>query len=278
MPQQHLDQFFTPAAVARQCYDDFLACADLPPGCILIEPSAGGRAFYDLLPPACRLGFDLDPKFAVNGVKQADFLQLTPMFSDEIPEEPFAVIGNPPFGSRGRLAREFIEHSLEIGAQAVGFIVPPSAITHPPAGGHEVLRKPLTSPVFETTGGMPVHINGCLFVVYKAGPGATPGGLAPWAWREYLRIRPVRSGEPDPEGCDMFLPRAMHYGSRRRMKAYPDRTEAEMRAINVIKDKDRVLPWLMDYDWLGNARTGTNQSVYITNAVLSKALADGGFL
>ncbi|WP_193365351.1 SAM-dependent methyltransferase [Helicobacter bizzozeronii] len=78
-----------------------------------LEPSVGDGCFYTLLPEA-KIGIDISPsKF---GTIQANYLDFT------LPSRPLIVIGNPPFGHRGVLALEFINHSKE--ADFVCFILP----------------------------------------------------------------------------------------------------------------------------------------------------------
>ena len=104
-----------------------------------IEPSAGTGAFYNLLPPQRRLGMDIEPKcegviaqdfFKVSGGYGNPLLQTAPRdmsgYGDArlqtAPNET-AIIGNPPFGKRGKLAIAFFNHAAYL-ADTVAFIVP----------------------------------------------------------------------------------------------------------------------------------------------------------
>lgn len=104
-----------------------------------IEPSAGTGAFYNLLPPQRRLGMDIEPKcegviaqdfFKVSGGYRNPLLQTAPRdmsgYGDAriqtAPNET-AIIGNPPFGKRGKLAIAFFNHAAYL-ADTVAFIVP----------------------------------------------------------------------------------------------------------------------------------------------------------
>lgn len=80
-----------------------------------IEPSAGNGVFFDLLPENNRIGIDINPLNPE--IIQANFLQYKlPKDSRNI------VIGNPPFGHRGVMALNFINHSKN--AEYVCFILP----------------------------------------------------------------------------------------------------------------------------------------------------------
>ena len=120
--QNPLDQFYTKSEVASACWEHFTdtlstlnrSLSDL----FFIEPAAGTGAFYKLLPPEKRLGIDLVPK--CSDVKSQDFFKIT--------DSPFtpndtAIIGNPPFGKRGKLAIDFFNHAAHL-ADITAFIVP----------------------------------------------------------------------------------------------------------------------------------------------------------
>lgn len=115
-----LDQYFTKKSIAENLFrktisvlkkweksntlDDFL----------WIEPSVGEGCFLDLLPKNRRIGIDIEPRR--NDVVECDYLKF------ELPNRKSIVIGNPPFGHRGTLALEFINHSFP--ADYVCFILP----------------------------------------------------------------------------------------------------------------------------------------------------------
>ena len=117
-----LDQFYTKPEVAIACWQHFtetlstlnLRLDDL----FFVEPAAGTGAFYELLPLKRRFGMDLVPK--CDDVKPQDFFKVT-----DFPSAPgdTAVIGNPPFGKRGKLAIDFFNHAAHL-ADIVAFIVP----------------------------------------------------------------------------------------------------------------------------------------------------------
>ena len=120
--QNSLDQFYTKPEVAGICWQHFTdtlsslnrSLSDL----FFIEPAAGTGAFYELLPSRRRLGIDLAPKR--DDVKSQDFFKVTG--SPSTPSDT-AIIGNPPFGKRGKLAIAFFNHAAYL-ADLVAFIVP----------------------------------------------------------------------------------------------------------------------------------------------------------
>lgn len=117
-----LDQFYTKLAVAEKCYEFFiskLSVIDMPlRDTYFVEPSAGSGNFFNLLNPKKRIGLDIDPRGT--GIKKQDFLKCN---FDRKGQKNVAVIGNPPFGHRARLAVDFFNKSAEF-ADVIGFVVP----------------------------------------------------------------------------------------------------------------------------------------------------------
>ncbi|MDR2683846.1 MAG: hypothetical protein LBB53_00500 [Prevotellaceae bacterium] len=79
-----------------------------------LEPSVGEGCFFDLLPENQRIGIDIEP--LKNDIVKSDYLNF------QLPEKKLIVIGNPPFGHRGVMALNFINHSQK--ADYVCFILP----------------------------------------------------------------------------------------------------------------------------------------------------------
>lgn len=113
-----LDQFFTKASVAAECFQ-FLKQNSCTRDCFYLEPSAGGGAFLTLLPLDSRLGLDLDPK--LDEIRQMDFFDFS---AEQLPaNKKIVVIGNPPFGKNSSLALRFVNAAAAF-AQVVAFVLP----------------------------------------------------------------------------------------------------------------------------------------------------------
>jgi hypothetical protein len=111
------DQFFTPKDSAKKCLETFnreinISAKDYT----FIEPSAGDGSFFHILPKGS-IGLDIEPRSA--GIQKQDYLTWKP--SDT--SRKYIVFGNPPFGLRGHLALNFINHSHSF-ADYVCFILP----------------------------------------------------------------------------------------------------------------------------------------------------------
>ena len=116
------DQFFTRDSVAIHCWEKLLNCLALPRDTHFVEPAAGAGAFYSLLPEDRRTGLDLEPRH--EGIEEADFMEWLPEPTDHI-----VVVGNPPFGRRGRTALEFVNRALTF-AETVAMILPMTFTRH----------------------------------------------------------------------------------------------------------------------------------------------------
>ena len=111
------DQFFTPANISTHCWDRFNKIVKIDvSNYIFIEPSAGDGSFLKLLPHGS-IGLDIEPR--ADNIQRQDYLTWKP--SDRT--KKYIVFGNPPFGLRGHLALNFINHSYEF-ADYVCFILP----------------------------------------------------------------------------------------------------------------------------------------------------------
>ena len=117
-----LNPFYTKQEVAASCWNFFTET--LPSvnrtgsEMFFVEPSAGTGAFYNQMPPLRRLGIDVLPK--CENVITQDFFTVS--YLPYAPQDT-AIVGNPPFGKRGKMAIAFFNHAANL-ADIVAFIVP----------------------------------------------------------------------------------------------------------------------------------------------------------
>lgn len=115
------DQFFTPVNTVNYCYNQFLkvisSYKEDESIYTYIEPSAGSGNFLLVLPKDRTIALDIEPKG--KDIIQADYLNWLPVNKNKT----YVVFGNPPFGLRGHLALQFINHS-SVFADYVCFILP----------------------------------------------------------------------------------------------------------------------------------------------------------
>lgn len=111
----NLDKFYTQPQIAKQCYDFLINIFPQVQEKKFLEPSAGCGNFLDYLPNYIAL--DIKPED--DRIIQQDFLK----WNTE--EKNFITIGNPPFGSRSKLAISFFNHAAKF-SDIIAFIVPVS--------------------------------------------------------------------------------------------------------------------------------------------------------
>ncbi|MGL4755241.1 MAG: hypothetical protein ACRCXB_23015 [Aeromonadaceae bacterium] len=113
-----LDKFYTNQAASRRFIELVRHHVDLSRFDLIVEPSAGAGALLSHMPEGVPvIALDIAPE--ATGIRQADFLQWQP---DPL-TLPVAVIGNPPFGPRSKLALDFFKHAATF-ADVIAFIVP----------------------------------------------------------------------------------------------------------------------------------------------------------
>ena len=110
-----LDKFYTKDEVANR----LLGLLDLTDYDAIIEPSAGGGAFSRQLGGYNLYSYDLEPES--EGIEEMDWFALdTQYFNNKY--KNVLVVGNPPFGTSGNLALDFIRQV----ADTIAFILPKS--------------------------------------------------------------------------------------------------------------------------------------------------------
>lgn len=106
-----IDKFYTQYNVATECIN---LIPDLDSYDLIIEPSAGNGSFSKQLD--C-IAYDIEPED--QSIIKEDWFNITKPNYNHI-----LVVGNPPFGPRSTLAKNFIKHAREIGAETIAFILP----------------------------------------------------------------------------------------------------------------------------------------------------------
>jgi hypothetical protein len=115
------DQFYTKRSIAESCVKDILESLPWASSALWIEPSAGAGAFLGIYGGET-IALDLEPKAA--GVVTQDFLKWFSPSATSCSKRIF--FGNPPFGRQGSIAKKFLRHACEQGADALAFILPRS--------------------------------------------------------------------------------------------------------------------------------------------------------
>lgn len=108
------DKFYTKPMVAKGCVLSLESVFPHFTFLKIVEPSAGCGSFSDLL--ECT-AYDIAPE--KDGIIKADFFEV------EHPDEPFGLVGNPPFGLRNKLTKAFIKKGVDdANCKLIAFVLP----------------------------------------------------------------------------------------------------------------------------------------------------------
>ena len=182
-----LDQFYTRREIAAGCLADLervLPELRLPGDPVFIEPSAGAGAFFRQLPAERRIGLDIAP--ASSEIRAQDFLAWEgPPGGDR---GRMVVVGNPPFGNRGRLALRFFGQAATF-ADTIAFIVPLNFRKFPihrrlPPRYRWIFARPLPEDAFELPDGRDYQVR-TEFQIWTRRP-------SPRRDRRLVRPEPIR--------------------------------------------------------------------------------------
>ena len=282
------DQFYTKRAVARRCYRTFLQVAkDLQVNVRryqFIEPSAGCGWFYRALPPARRIGIDLEPQKEPAIIK-ADYLRWRPKHDGK-----YIVIGNPPFGLRGHLALQFINHSAAF-ADLVAFIlpqlfesdgkgVPAKRVDKRYRLAHSE-RIPCDS--FERPDGTPVEIS-TIFQVWTAVHHDNITLEPRKTCADYIKVyslsdggTPASTRNKDMIGkCDLYLPSTCFRGMQA-YRAFGDLPNQRGYGVVIHQCKREIKKILHQHDWMKTAFPSTNGAVNLRRSLIEDVITAKGF-
>ncbi len=287
------DQFYTKPKVAEYCFGKFQQVAN-EIGVNLdqytfIEPSAGCGCFYQILPKNRRIGIDIEPKklsgIENKGIIKSDYLDWYPKNTGG----KYVVIGNPPFGLRGKLALAFINKSY-LYADMVAFILPQlfnsdgKGVAGKRVVGYKLAyNEHLPPDSFMYPDGTDIQIN-TVFQVWtkinthkiKTKPIKTcndfvnvfslsDGGL------------PANTRNKDMIGkCDAYLPSTTFTG----MKVYKDFYDLpHERGYGVVikKEKKKIKDILFNTNWEKIAFLSTNSALNLRKSLIESVIIKKGF-
>lgn len=281
------DQYFTRPSTAQRCFSHFaktMAGLDVSlAGYTFIEPSMGEGCFYSLLPQNRRVGIDIAPTH-VECIK-SDYLCWTPPGPG-----PYVVIGNPPFGLRGHLALQFINHSAPF-ADAVGFILPQNfGSDGKGAPGKRVKgytlasEADLTGELFGRPDGANVKINTIFQVWTKVGVDRIALPKRPDCSRVLSVYSLSDGGTPSSTRnkvwigrCDVYLP-STAYGGMRAYRRFRDLPNQRGYGVVIHREKAAIKRLLMDHDWESTCFPSTNSAVNLRKSLIESVVIDAGFV
>ena|SRR5438094_514233 len=135
MKTNNFDQFYTNPLTAKKLTSIFTEEVKKTgyQKIIFLEPSAGTGNFLEAIREISKnnpfiskkiLAFDIEPKSEQENIITANFLKVPlTKYLEKKKRNNYVVIGNPPFGKKGKLALEFINKVAKY-IDTIGFILP----------------------------------------------------------------------------------------------------------------------------------------------------------
>ncbi len=286
------DQYYTKPEIAERCISRFYAVANRL-GINLanyhfIEPSAGCGWFYKQLPCGRRTGVDIDPKAReVTGDKliKHDYLTWKPRKNGR----RYAVIGNPPFGLRGHLALQFINHSRSF-ADLVGFVLPPmfdsdgKGVPCKRVIGYQLAHtEKMPDNAFMYPDGREVSV-ASIFQVWTQINTDKIKRRATKTCANFVKVYSLSDGGTPSSTrnkamlyrCDAYLPSTCFNG----MKLYRDFESLPHRrgyGVVIHQKKREIMRLLRGCDWSKVAFTSTNGALNLRSSLIENTVIRGGF-
>lgn len=287
------DQFYTKPSGAEYCYKTFQKVSkalgvDLEQY-TFIEPSAGCGSFFQLLPKNRRIGIDIDPKrlFGIEnkGIIKYDYLNWYPKNKNK----KYIVIGNPPFGLRGKLALNFINKSY-LYADMVAFILPQlfnsdgKGVAGKRVIGYKLAHNEHLPPnSFMYPDGTDIQIN-TVFQVWtkintdriKIKPSKT--------CRNFIDIYSLSDGglpantrnKDMIEKCDVYLPSTTFTGMKV-YKSFYDLPHERGYGVVIKRDKKEIKNILCNTDWEKTAFLSTNSALNLRTSLIENVIIKAGY-
>lgn len=288
------DQFYTKPEVARHCVNQLHKVArelhiDLSEH-YYIEPAAGCGWFYGSLPENRRIGIDIDPRaLDMDGetLIHADYLQWRP--SDE-EDRKYVVVGNPPFGLRGHLALQFINHSADF-ADIVAFILPqlfdsdgkgvPAKRVNP---RYQLAHSERLAPdSFAYPDGKPVNIS-TIFQVWTAVNTEFIVREPKKTCHSYIRVYSLSDGGTPASTrnkrmigkCDVYLPSTC-FTEMQAFLEFEDLPNRRGYGIVIHRRKEEIAETLLRNNWEQTAFTSTNGALNLRRSIIEKVVMEAGY-
>ena len=276
------DQFFTPKHIAEHCWTLFQNELQLDADkYTFIEPSAGDGSFLKVLPSGT-IGMDIEPRSA--GIQLQDYLSWNPTDTTK----PYIVFGNPPFGLRGHLALNFLNHSLTF-ADYVCFILPQlfesdgkGSPRKRVKGGNLIFSQQLTA-VFYSPENQDIKVNGVVQIWSKYTSNAkytlqttTQSNIRIYSLSDGGTVASTRNKDMIGH-CDVYLPSTCF--GKDNMRPYTSFDELPNKkgyGIVFQEDKEQLLRRVQDTDWTTVSFLSTNSAYNLRTSLILEQLGKVG--
>ena len=270
------DQFFTPAPVAKQCWDKFLEIVkpDLSQY-TFIEPSAGDGSFMKLLPTGS-IGLDIEPRGV--HIQKQDYL----IWSPPDTTRKYIVFGNPPFGLRGHLALNFINHSHKF-ADYVCFILPQlfesdgKGSPRKRVEGYNLIYSETLSATFYSPEAQDVKVNGVFQIWSKHTENPAYALIKPS--EEIMKVYSLSDGGTKSsqrnvemiDKCDIYLPSTCFGKENMRLyTSFESLPGKKGYGVVFFKNKAAMLEKAKTIDWSRASFLSTNSAYNLRTSLVFK--------
>lgn len=268
------DQFFTPSPISKQCWETFCDLIKINLSeYIFIEPSAGDGSFMNIL-PAGSIGLDIEPRS--ENIQKQDYLSWKPADLTK----KYIVFGNPPFGLRGHLALNFINHSYEF-ADYVCFILPQlfesdgKGSPRKRVVGYNLIHSEPISAMFYSPDNQNVKVNG-VFQIWSKFTKNSEYDIVKQS-EEQMKVYSLSDGGTISSTrnknmigkCDVYLPSTCF--GKENMKLYTSFDELPGKkgyGVVFFKDKEMNISKAKTVDWSSVAFLSTNSAYNLRTSIV----------
>ena len=274
------DQFFTPDQVTRKCWTIFNEVTKVNPDeYTFIEPSAGDGAFLKVLPKNT-IAMDVEPRN--ERIARQDYLTwMPPTIQND--NKKYIVFGNPPFGLRGHVALNFINHSHKF-ANYVCFVLPQlfesdgKGSPRKRVKGYNLIYSEKVSAPFYTPENTNVDVNG-VFQIWSKHT-SDPKYKIAVAAQDEVKIYSLSDGgtvattrnKKMLDKCDIYLPSTCF--GKDTMRLYNSFEELPGRkgyGVVFLKNKAKNMEKSRDIDWSAVAFLSTNSAYNLRTSLIVDA-------
>jgi hypothetical protein len=268
------DQFFTPIHISKHCWDTFNKLIDIS-GYTFIEPSAGDGSFMKILPLGT-IGLDIEPR--AKNIQKQDYLTWNP--SDLT--KKYIVFGNPPFGLRGHLALNFINHSYEF-ADYVCFILPQlfesdgKGSPRKRVNKYNLIHSETLSAMFYSPDNQDIKVNGVFQIWSKFTKNSTYELIK--NSEEKMKVYSLSDGGTVAStrnknmigNCDIYLPSTCFGKDNMRLYTSFDKLPGKKGyGVVFFKDKEKMISNAQTIDWSSVAFLSTNSAYNLRTSIVFK--------
>jgi hypothetical protein len=268
------DQFFTPNDVVHYCWNVFRNKIDKIDNYTFIEPSAGDGSFLKVLPKNT-IALDIEPM--QKDILKMDYLLWSPTSNSK----KYIVFGNPPFGLRGHLALQFINHSYKF-ADFVCFILPQlfesdgkGSPRKRVIGYNLIHSEKLSSTYFYYPNKTNVNVN-VVFQIWSKHLSSPPEYNIKASNQDILKVYSLSDGgtvstirnKKMINKCDIYLPSTCFGNAMKVYSSFYDLPNHKGYGVVFLKNKTDMIKKSYSIDWKSVGFLSTNSAINLRTSLI----------